>query len=80
MKADVSIKIVEATIEKLKKLDLDSGLVADLEWCLGSYKYDKQPSGLIEKCGEALYLLKEAKSKNSRLVSQKLIDDLEKIK
>nr|WKN37719.1 hypothetical protein K4G66_03225 [Tunicatimonas sp. TK19036] len=49
-----------------------------LEWCVGSYSYDKNPAGLKEYGGKAIDLLKEAKKEKPRLVSQKLITDLEK--
>lgn len=49
-----------------------------LEWCIGSYKHDKNPSGLVEYGRKAADSLKEARAKKPRQVSQKLIDDLEK--
>jgi hypothetical protein len=72
-------KTVENTIEKLQKLNANETLVSELEWCLGSYRYDHNPTGLIEKSQVALELLKTKKEANSRAVSQKLIQDLEKI-
>ena len=49
-----------------------------LEWCLGSYNYDKNPSGLADYGRQAVEKLKEARQEKPRQVSQKLIDDLEK--
>ena len=49
-----------------------------LEWCLGSYNYDKNPEGLAEYGKQAAEKLKEARQEKPRQVSQKLIDDLEK--
>lgn len=49
-----------------------------LKWCIGSYKHDKNPSGLVEYGRKAADSLKEARAKKPRQVSQKLIDDLEK--
>ena len=49
-----------------------------IEWCLGSYNYDKNPEGLKEYGQKAADVLKEARQEKPRQVSQKLIDDLEK--
>ena len=49
-----------------------------LEWCLGSYNYDKNPAGLADYGKQAIEKLKEARQENSRQISQKMIDDLEK--
>jgi hypothetical protein len=72
-------KTVELTLGKLVKLKVNDQVVSELEWCLGSYKADKNPVGLIEKSRKALELLKEQKEKSSRAVSKKLIQDLEKV-
>jgi len=58
MKKDILVKTAEMALDKIKSLDLDEGLAKDLEWCLGSYQFDGVPTGLVEKCKEALYLLK----------------------
>lgn len=49
-----------------------------LEWCIGSYNYDKNPAGLTEYGKQALDHLKQAREEKPRKVSQKLIEDLEK--
>lgn len=72
-------KTVLSTLEKLEKLKLDEKLQAELTWCLGSYEYDQNPTGLIEKSGMALELLKAKRAESARAVSKKLIDDLEKV-
>lgn len=72
-------KTVEATVEKLQKLKIQDQLIAELQWCLGSYRYDQNPIGLIEKSSAALGALKAEKEKNSRAVSKKLLADLEKV-
>ncbi|MDN3670144.1 hypothetical protein QWY93_12490 [Echinicola jeungdonensis] len=71
-------KTVESVVEKLQKLKVNDHLVSELQWCLGSYRNDNNPSGLLEKGNIALVLLKQVKEKNSRSVSKKLIEDLEK--
>ena len=69
---------VVAVFEKLK-MENYKDLSAKLEWCIGSYKFDKNPSGLIETGAMALYALKEFKTKNPRKVSKKVIENLEKV-
>ena len=50
----------------------------ELSWCWVSYKNDQNPVGVLEKGKKAVALFKEAREKNSRAVSKKLIEDLEK--
>ena len=49
-----------------------------LEWCVGSYDYDKNPSGLHEYGTKSLEILKALKTKQPKKVTKKVIDDLEK--
>ena len=73
------IETVSVTsLKKLQELGLDQQLQADFEWCLGSYKYDKNPSGLFEMSARALKVFKEEKAKKTKGVTAKLISDLEK--
>ncbi len=72
-------KTVVSTLEKLEKLKLDAHLHAELLWCLNSYKHDNNPVGVIEKSEKALKVLKAKREGNSKAVSKKLIEDLEKI-
>jgi len=69
---------VITTFEKLK-LDEYKELNSKLIWCLGSYKNDKDPVGLIETGAMALNALKGYKTKNPRKVNKKIIDNLEKV-
>ncbi len=79
-KSVVSIeKVSEQILDKLKALDADPQLQADIDWCLGSYRYDHNPEGLYATSEKALTILNDTKSKNSRAVSAKLIADIEKI-
>ena len=64
--------------DKLTALNIEEKLVAELEWCLGSFASDGNSSGLVEKGSEALKALKKFKESNPRKVSKKLIDDLGK--
>lgn len=72
-------KTVFSALEKLEKLKLDEQLQAELSWCLGSYEYDQNPVGVIEKSSKVLELLKSKREENARAVSKKLIEDLEKL-
>lgn len=71
-------KVSEQVIEKLQSLNAEPQLQADIAWCLGSYRYDKNPVGLIQNCTIALSVLKTVKAKNAKAVPAKLITDLEK--
>lgn len=71
------VKTSEAALKKLKDLGIDTQLQADLEWCLGSYKADKNPVGLYEMARRALVVFKD--NKNTKGVTSKLISDLEKV-
>jgi len=53
-------------------------LQSKLEYCIGSYDHDKNPSGLVEYGTIALKELKAIKDKSPRKVTKKLITDLEK--
>jgi len=67
----------ETILKKLKDLGIDNQLQADIEWCLGSYKADNNPSGLYEMVKRALVVFKDNKS--TKGVTAKLISDLEKV-
>lgn len=71
-------KIVPEVIEKLGKLKSGDTLAAELSWCWVSYQNDQNPEGVIEKSKEALAAFKEAREKNSKAISKKLVDSLEK--
>lgn len=75
--ANPIVKTSEAALKKLQDLGIDSQLQADLEWCIGSYKADKNPSGLYEMAKRALTVFKD--NKNTKGVTAKLINDLEKV-
>lgn len=79
-KVTKSIGVEEATelaLEKLRKAGLDLALQANLEWCLGSYKGDGNPSGLYEFLPQAIKVLNDAKVAKVKGITAKLIADLE---
>jgi hypothetical protein len=53
-------------------------LQSKLEYCIGSYDYDKNPVGLYEYGKVALNELTAFKAQNPRKVNKKIIADLEK--
>ncbi|MCX8489616.1 MAG: hypothetical protein ORN54_00950 [Cyclobacteriaceae bacterium] len=42
-------QLSKSILQKLKVLNLDEQLQSDIEWCLGSYGYDKNPVGLLNE-------------------------------
>lgn len=68
----------EEALAKLKSLGLAPDLQAELEWCLGSYKADSNPSGLYEMTKKAVNLFAAEKDKKTKGVTAKLITDLQK--
>ncbi len=53
-------------------------LQAKLDYCIGSYDYDKNPVGLYEVGIVAMNELESFKTKNPRKVNKKVIADLKK--
>ena len=65
------------TFQKIKSSEF-SDIQSKLEFCIGSYDFDKNPVGLYEYGEQAVRLLKKYREKNPRKVTQKVITDLEK--
>lgn len=81
VKKEKSMDIASAgvtALSKLKELGIEQSLQADLEWCLGSYKFDKNPAGLQEMVGRAIKVFTVEKEKKTKGVTSKLITDLSK--
>jgi hypothetical protein len=78
VKVDIE-KVSEQVLSKLQALNLEHGLQADIQWCIGSYRHDKNPIGLYQMLERALPVLKHQREKNSRSVAVKLIADIEKV-
>jgi hypothetical protein len=81
--SEVNVKLrnqCEVALESMRKLndpDTDE-LQSKLEWCLGSYDYDNNPSGLYEFGSITLQTLKDIKKANPRKINKKVIEGLEK--
>jgi hypothetical protein len=69
-------ELAAQTFRKIKHSDFHE-IVSKLEFCIGSYNFDKNPSGLVEYGHKALDILKEVKKKNPRKVPKDLIGTLE---
>jgi hypothetical protein len=67
-----------AAMAKLKALNIEPQLQADIEWCLGSYSHDNNPIGLYEMGERALEVFKQQLEKKTKGVTAKMVDDLEK--
>lgn len=72
-------KACTAALEKFQKVGTEkyADIQSKLEYVLGSYSFDGNPVGLYEIGAKALKDLKKYKKEKPRLVSKKLIDDLE---
>ena len=69
-----------AAVQAINKLKTDefAELRSKLEYCIGSYDYDKNPVGLIEYGAIVLRELKAYKATHPRKINKKVIADLEK--
>jgi len=76
---DTLEKVSEEVLNKFQALGIDQQLQADLEWCLGSYRHDKNPSGLLKVINKSITVLKGEQEKKTKGVTAKLITDLEKV-
>ena len=79
-KASAAIdQVAEQVLGKLRTLNLEHGLQNDIEWCLGSYRHDQNPSGLYEMVARALPVLQEAKKKQARAIPATLLTSITKV-
>jgi len=67
-------------VQVFDKLDIKKqhNIKSNLQYCIGSYDFDKNPEGLYEHGKIALDELKSYKAKNPRKVNKKIIENLEK--
>ena len=71
-------KVTEDALDKLKALNIEQGLQADIEWCLGSYRADGNPIGLYDMFSRVLSVFKTELQKKTKGITAKLIGDIEK--
>jgi hypothetical protein len=72
-------QVSTGVLEKLKTLGIEEQLQRDLQWCLGSYRADRNPVGLYDTAKKALMVFRNEKEKKTKGVTVKLIQDLERI-
>jgi len=80
MNNDVIKSVCAEAVQAFKKLKRDefAELQSKLEYCIGSYDFDKNPEGLIKYGKMAMNELKAFKAKNPRKVNKKVINNLGK--
>lgn len=61
---------------KLKHSDFND-IINKLDFCIGSYNFDKNPAGLVEYGYKALGMLKEIKKNHPKKVSKIVLSALE---
>jgi len=71
-------KVNKEILKKLQDLNVEQALQADIEWCLGSYGNDNNPSGLYVMGERALHVFAFELTKDPKSVPAKLIKDIEK--
>lgn len=71
-------KVNENILKKLQELNVEQALQADIEWCLGSYRNDNNPSGLYIMAERALSVFAFELTKDPKSVPASLIKDIEK--
>ncbi|OIR12737.1 hypothetical protein GALL_58040 [mine drainage metagenome] len=70
------VKAVE-TFQKIND-EANAEIQSKLEFCIGSYDFDKNPVGLYEFGKKAFKILTKIKEKAPRKVTKKVLEDLEK--
>lgn len=77
--SQVSIdKVIPQVLSKLESMNAEHQLQAEIRWCIGSYEFDKNPTGLYETGAKALKFFAEAKANKVKGIPAKLVTDLEK--
>jgi hypothetical protein len=76
--SDLIEKASLQALKTLQSLGIEQQLQQDIEWCLGSYRHDKNPEGLYEMTKRSISVLQEAKERKAKGVTAKLLTDLEK--
>ena len=79
VKANASLeKIAQGVLVKLKSLNADQKLQADLEWCIGSYLHDNNPIGVRENLMKSIEVLKIELASKTKGITAKFISEVEK--
>jgi hypothetical protein len=69
-------ELAAQAFRKLDHTEFDE-IIEKLDFCIGSYNFDKNPIGLVEYGYKAFEMLKEIKKNHPRKVSKALLSALE---
>jgi hypothetical protein len=64
------------SFQKLNQPELED-IISKLRFCIGSYNFDKNPSGLVEYGFKALEMLKEIRKTKPRKIPVEVVNALE---
>jgi hypothetical protein len=78
-KASSIEQVTESVLDKLRTLNIEHQLQADLEWCLGSYRFDSNPVGLVDALNRTLVIFKAEQIKKTKGVTATFISSIEKV-
>jgi len=76
-KLRIACEVASLSIEKLNEAKF-ADLKEKLDFCIGSYDFDKNPTGLYEYGEKAFKELTAYKKKNTRKVNAKVLSNLGK--
>lgn len=76
---DLVEKASSEALSKLRELEIEKELQNDIEWCLGSYRADRNPVGLYAMLERALKVFEDEKAKKTKGITAKLVTDLQKV-
>jgi len=69
-------ELASQTFRKIDKSNFEE-IISKLDFCIGSFNFDRNPAGLFEYGYKALGMLKEIKKKNPKKISKAVITSLE---
>ncbi len=75
--SDIIESANENILMKLRTLNIAHGLQSEIEWCLASYRDDRNPIGLYQMARRALGVFQELSTFDPSSVEAKLIADIE---
>jgi hypothetical protein len=70
-------KVSKSILTKLRLLDVDHQLQSEIEWCLGSYRHDKNPVGLIQTAERAIGIFKTSLARKTKGITPKFVATIE---
>jgi len=73
------LKVCELALEKLNSLDIEHQLQAEMNWCIGSFKADGNPSGLYQMVERAALVFRDELAKKTKGINIQFIGVLESV-